>query len=110
MVDAVVLEGKRADQSRLRLICNQNAADQVGATATRLLRHGQKGHDAVGGMAAVEREIAVVEVEFADRRGIGEGGPGAIGALVGGQADQPRSGCAGKAQRLSAGHRHGRAI
>ncbi len=78
MVDPVPLQGDAFDQRGLHLVGHKHALDEIFSGDTCLLRHGQQGHDAVSGMARVQRKKAVVEIQLAHRRCIRVGSPGAI--------------------------------
>src|SRR3546814_7286116 len=77
MVDAVVVERDALYQVDLDLVGGDDAAQQVGPGKVLLLGDGDQRADGVARMARVLGEEAVVEVQLADRGGVGIGRPGA---------------------------------
>src|SRR3546814_1668002 len=88
MVDAVVVERDALDQVDLNLVGGDDATQQVGPGKVLLLGDGDQRADGVARMTRVLGEEAVVEVQLADRGGIGIGRPDAIEAPRRRQAEE----------------------
>src|SRR3546814_1223381 len=97
---------KTADEMRISdwssdVCSSDRAAQQVRAAEPLLLGHRDERRDGVAGVARLFGEEAVVEIELANRGGIGVGRPGAVEALLCGQAEQRGTARARMRQRQS---------